>query len=93
MNVYIIMGMIKMQQNFDEDLVKYEERQKVIDEILKWNKFNMYVDLNDIHEDGYSHEEGRAYGKGHYDYGIMIGIKLNELRGEYKTSDVKNDTK
>jgi len=73
-----------VQQNFDVKLERYEERQKVIDELFEWNKFNKYVDLNDIRNDGRTHEEGISYGKGHYDYGVAIDMKLHMMRGEYK---------
>jgi len=56
------------------------ETENVINELLEWNKWNMYVDLNDIRKDGYTHEEGKAYGKGHYDYGVMVNTKLNKLK-------------
>jgi hypothetical protein len=57
-----------------------EQGLKLIDELIRWNKFNMYVDLNDISNHGCTHGEGKAYGKGHYDYGVVIDKKLNELK-------------
>jgi hypothetical protein len=79
-----------VQQNFDEEFVKYEERQKIIDEILEWNKWHLFnvSNLNDLREEGYTHHEGTIYVRGCSNYNESLINTLNRLRGEYKTSDV-----
>ena len=57
-----------------------EQKLQLINELIEWNKWNMYVDLNDLRKDGYTHEEGKAYGKGHYDYGLQINKLLENIK-------------
>ena len=77
-----------VQQNFDEELVKYEERKKVIDELIDWSKWRAFdaSDLNVYREKGFTHREATIYSDGCCDFSEWLRNKLNKMRGEYKTS-------